>query len=202
MRYIFCLLLLLTLAIPTLAQETPLATEGLPPEAPAEGTFVTVDVSKNKAYFWRDGALVESGSVATGMDKLLKKGNRTWLFRTPRGRHQVVRKIVNPVWRKPDWAFVEEGKRIPAADSPLRLEPGKLGKFALDLGDGIMIHGTKETKSFGTKASHGCIRMPAKMLERVYREAEVGMDVYIFDSEPVAPLSALGLNDLDFAVGR
>ena len=202
MRYLFYASLLLIVASPALADSTPFATEGLPPEAPLDGTFITVDVSTNKAYFWRDGQLVDSASVATGMDKLLKKGNRTWLFRTPRGRHQVVRKVVNPVWRKPDWAFVEEGKRIPPPDSPLRLEPGKLGKYALDLGDGIMIHGTRETKSFGTKASHGCIRMPAKMLERVFRETEVGMDVYIFDSKPVAPLSTGGLNDLDFAVGR
>ena len=202
MRYLFCLSLLLTIATPVPADQTRLAVEGLPPEAPSNGTFITVDVSRNKAYFWRDGLLLASAPVATGMDKLLKKGDRAWLFRTPRGRHQVVRKVVDPVWRKPDWAFVEEGKRVPPADSPLRLERGKLGKYALDLGDGIMIHGTKETRSFGTKASHGCIRMPAAMLERVYREAEVGMDVYIFDSEPVAPLSAHGLNDLDFAVGR
>ena len=184
------LLLALTLA-------TPFATEGLPPEAPRTGTYITVDVSKNKAYYWRDGILVDSAHVATGMDKFLKKGDRQWLFRTPRGRHQVVRKVVDPVWTKPDWAFVEEGKKIPPADSPQRRIRGKLGKYALDLGDGIMIHGTKDIRSFGKKASHGCIRMPAKMLERVYRESEVGMDVYIYDSEPLAA-NTKGLNDLEW----
>ncbi len=59
---------------------------------------------------------------------------------------------------------------------------GHLGKYALDLGDGIMIHGTAEYDSIGRKASHGCIRLPEDMLETVYNAAPVGTDVYIFES--------------------
>lgn len=157
---------------------------GLPPEAPREGTVITVDVSTNTAYLFRDGSLVRSSPVATGMDKVLKKGTRTWLFRTPRGRHTVLGKITNPIWRKPDWAFVEEGKAIPSPSSPSRQVRGKLGKYALDLGDGILIHGTDDRKSFGRKASHGCIRMPDKMLAEVWKEAGIGTSVYVFDSNP------------------
>ncbi len=154
--------------------------EGLPPEVPREGTIITVDTTKNVAYLFRDGELVSQGPVATGSEKLLKKGIRKWLFRTPRGRHKVLRKIVDPVWTKPDWAFIEEGKPVPALDSPKRKVKGKLGKYALDLGDGILIHGTRETDSLGKKASHGCIRMGDELLEQVYKTAVVGTDVFIF----------------------
>lgn len=178
------------------APARPAAIEGLPADAPVEGTVITIDVSTNTAWLVRDGEVLASSQVATGSDKILRKGSRVWMFRTPRGRMEVVGKIVNPVWTKPDWAFIEEGKKVPPMSSPSRRVAGKLGRYALDLGGGILIHGTDDPKSIGTKASHGCIRMPKKMLERVYREATVGTTVYIFDSNP-QPLSMTGLNSLD-----
>lgn len=160
------------------------AIEGLPQEVPRTGTVITVDVSAHTIYLFQDGQLVQKSLAGTGMDKLLKKGSRIWLFRTPRGRHTVVRKVVDPIWTKPDWAFVEEGKKVPAADSPQRKVKGKMGRYALDLGEGILIHGTDDPTSFGRKASHGCIRVQNKMLKLLYQSAAVGTDVYIFDSKP------------------
>jgi len=144
------------------------------------GVVLTIDTASNVAYLFRDGKLVTQAPAATGMDKTLKKGSRTWLFRTPRGRHPVVRKIVDPVWSKPDWAYVEEGRKVPAADDPSRKVRGKLGRFALDLGDGILVHGTDDPSSLGKKASHGCIRLGDKMLERVWNAAEPGTIVYVY----------------------
>lgn len=175
------------------------AQEGLPPEAPRVGTVITVDVSTNRAYLFKDGELVRSSLAATGSDKILRKGRNVWWFRTPRGRHQVVRKIVDPVWTKPDWAFVEEGKPVPPPDSPSRKEKGTMGKYALDLGDRVMIHGTNDPKSIGRRVSHGCIRLPHDMLSLLWKEAEVGTEVYIYESTPqlVAQNGGRGLNDLD-----
>ncbi|MCA1791436.1 MAG: L,D-transpeptidase [Thioalkalivibrio sp.] len=157
-----------------------LTVEGLPPEAPIEGTLITVDTRRNVVYLFKDGELVRKDKAATGMDKMLRKGNRSWLFRTPRGLMPIQRKIVDPVWTKPDWAFVEKGQKVPPIDSPKRREAGTLGKYALDLGDGILIHGTKDLASLGTKASHGCIRVGPKMLELLFTEVEVGTKVYVF----------------------
>jgi L,D-transpeptidase ErfK/SrfK len=157
-----------------------LVVEGLPADAPTEGTLITVDTTRNIIYLFRDGELVRKDKAATGMDKMLKKGTRTWLFRTPRGLMPIQRKIVDPVWTKPDWAFVEKGQKIPPINSPKRFEKGVLGKYALDLGDGILIHGTKDLASLGKKASHGCIRVGPKMLEVLFTEVEVGTKVYVF----------------------
>lgn len=156
---------------------------GLPDEAPRTGTVITVDVSKNRVYLFQDGNLVAQSPAATGSNKSLVAGDDEWLFRTPLGHMKVLRKITDPVWRKPDWAFVEAGDPVPPPDSPKRLVRGHLGKFALDLGDGIMIHGTDDPDSIGRKVSHGCIRLPNKMLETVYRSAKVGTDVFVFQSE-------------------
>ena len=174
--------------------------EGLPPEAPRVGTVVTIDVSTNQAYLFRDGQLIKKSRAATGSDKILRNGRRVWWFRTPRGKHTVVRKIKDPVWRKPDWAFVEEGKPIPPAGSPLRLERGTMGKYALDLGERVMIHGTNDPKSIGRRVSHGCIRLPKDMIALLWKEVPVGTEVYIFDSVPRDVTASRGLNDLELTI--
>jgi L,D-transpeptidase YbiS len=157
--------------------------EGLPAEAPRVGTVVTIDVARDRLYLFKDGQLVDESPAATGSEKLLKKGSRIWLFHTPQGHLKVLRKIEDPVWTKPDWAFVEAGEPIPPLNSPRRQIRGHLGKYALDLGDGIMIHGTDEYDSIGRKVSHGCIRLPNDMLKTLYRSVTVGIDVYIFESQ-------------------
>lgn len=171
--------------------------EGLPPDAPREGAVITVDLSTNTAYLFQDGQLVSKSPAATGMEKTLEHGDDVWLFRTPRGHLKVLRKMVDPVWRKPDWAFIEAGDPVPPPNSPSRLIKNHLGKYALDLGDGIMIHGTDDPKSIGKRASHGCIRLPEKMLEQVYNATKVGTDVYIFDSKPPEQ-TAERHSDLDY----
>ena len=168
----------------------------LPDEAPSVGVVITIDVSANKAWLFRDGEVLAESRVATGSDKVLRNGHRIWFFRTPRGRLSVVDKIVDPIWTKPDWAFIEEGKRVPAPDAPSRRVRGTMGKYALDLGGGFLIHGTDDPKSIGTKASHGCIRLPAKSLKKFFHETPIGTPVYIFDSNP-QPLSMTGLNSLE-----
>jgi L,D-transpeptidase ErfK/SrfK len=144
---------------------------------------ITVDVSTNNLYLFEDGQLIEKSPAATGTEKLLKHRGRVWLFRTPQGHMKVLRKIVDPIWRKPDWAFVEAGERVPPADSPKRNVKGHLGKYALDLGDGILIHGTDDSDSIGRKASHGCIRLPEDVLALLYKTVPVGTDVFIFESQ-------------------
>jgi L,D-transpeptidase YbiS len=176
------------------AQET----EGLPPDASRSGVVITIDVSTNRAYLFRDGELVRSSKAATGSDKVLRQGRKVWWFRTPRGKHTVVRKIVDPVWTKPDWAFVEEGKPVPPPDSPKRKEKGTMGKYALDLGERVMIHGTNDPKSIGRRVSHGCIRLPNDMLSLLWKEAAIGTEVYIFESVPrQLAENSRGLNDLE-----
>ena len=49
---------------------TAFAEEGLPPEAPRTGAVITIDVSTNQAYFFRDGMLVKKSKAASGSDNL------------------------------------------------------------------------------------------------------------------------------------
>jgi lipoprotein-anchoring transpeptidase ErfK/SrfK len=158
--------------------------EGLPDDAPRSGTVITVDVSTNTVYLFRDGQLVRKSPAATGSGKRLETEEDVWEFYTPRGHMKVKSKIKDPIWRKPDWAFIEAGEKVPPPDSPTRNVKGKLGKYALNLGEGILIHGTDDAGSIGKYASHGCIRVPNGMLETLWKNVSVGTDVFVFESGP------------------
>jgi L,D-transpeptidase YbiS len=101
------------------------------------------------------------------------------VFDTPRGAFSVISKIRNPIWKKPDWAFVEEGERFPR-DPAARLEYGVLGEYALYLGDGYLIHGTLYERFIGRPVSHGCIRVGREPLREIYRATPVGAPIYIY----------------------
>jgi lipoprotein-anchoring transpeptidase ErfK/SrfK len=45
--------------------------------------------------------------------------------------------------------------------------------------EGAGIHGTEETSSLGSAASHGCVRMAVPDVEELYDLVEVGTPIYI-----------------------
>jgi hypothetical protein len=175
---------------------------GLPDGAPRTGTVITVDLSTNTLYLFKDGALQIKSAAATGSGKVLETRDDIWMFKTPQGHMTVKRKLVDPVWRKPDWAYLEDGRPVPRTDHPSRYVKGHLGKYALDLGEGIMIHGTDDPHSIGRRVSHGCIRLPNDALAKVYRAASVGTDVFIFQSEEPAQASTENEHHSDLDYGK
>jgi hypothetical protein len=68
---------------------------------------------------------------------------------------------------------------IPPPGTLNRLIPDELGAFALDMGDGYLIHGTPDTTSIGRAASHGCIRLRDEEIRLLYDLVPVGTPVWI-----------------------
>src|SRR5262245_48838969 len=101
------------------------------------GTYIVVDTGRNRLYLMNGPKIVREAIVSTGSGFRLVDvaGKRVWVFNTPRGEFAVQRKIVNPVWTKPDWAFIEDGEPIPKSFSD-RLDPDVLGDLALAIGCG------------------------------------------------------------------
>ena len=125
--------------------------------------------------------LVRKGVCSTGSYVRLEyDGQKRWIFRTPKGLFQIRSKTKNPVWKKPDWAFVEEGKSIPPPDHASRFEYGVLGDYSLSLGDGYLIHGTLYQRMLGMPVTHGCIRLGDADLETVYNTMKPGDRVLIY----------------------
>lgn len=144
---------------------------------------VVVDAKANKMYVKKGLKLLWSADVSVGRGGRLSdnKTGQKWEFVTPRGEFRVIGKGVNPKWRKPDWAFVEGGEPVPPPDDPARFVDGELGAFFLNLGDGYLMHGTKREELLGRPASHGCVRIGAADLEKLYATVPIGTKVYIFE---------------------
>ena len=145
------------------------------------GTYIVVDQTQNRLYVMNDDKIVKTSVCSAGSGMILKDagGKKKWVFDTPRGVFKVRNRIENPIWKKPDWAFVEEGKTIPKNPED-RFESGTLGKYALYLEDGYMIHGTLYTRLLGRSVTHGCIRLGPDDLQAVWDAAPIGTPVYIF----------------------
>jgi hypothetical protein len=142
---------------------------------------MVINTTANTFELRKAKLVVRSGICATGSSILLKSHDkRQWIFSTPRGRFSILTKLVDPVWRRPDWAFVEEGKNVPGKNSPERFERGVLGDYAMTLGQGYMIHGTLYQRFLGLPVTHGCVRMGDEDLKVVYGRLSVGSKVFIF----------------------
>jgi L,D-transpeptidase ErfK/SrfK len=144
--------------------------------------YILVDTARNHLYIKRRDQVMLDALASTGSGTILDKPGETrgqWIFDTPRGEFTVQSKLINPVWVKPDWAFIEEGLDIPKSQAD-RVEPGVLGEYALGFGRGYFIHGTLYTRLLGKNVTHGCIRLNDDDLKSVYRLAKVGTPIIIF----------------------
>lgn len=145
------------------------------------GFYVVINTAGNRVVLY-NGDKVEAEMIAScGSGNVLvdPKGGRRWTFDTPRGVFTVKAKVADPVWIKPDWAFIEEGEPIPRNRAD-RAEPGMMGDFAIGIGDGYYIHGTLYSRLLGRNVSHGCVRLGDADIDRLYHALNKGDRVYIF----------------------
>lgn len=145
------------------------------------GAYLVVSSSDNRFALMQGADTLRAGLCSTGSYVHLTAGDgRSWLFTTPRGRRTVLEKRVRPVWAKPDWAFIESGEPVPPTGAPERFERGVLGKYALSLGDGYLVHGTPYQRLLGMPVTHGCVRLGDEDLEVVYRSLGIGSPVILY----------------------
>jgi lipoprotein-anchoring transpeptidase ErfK/SrfK len=128
-------------------------------------SYLTLDRSTFTLRLWKHLKLAKTYTVAVGMEGL----------ETPEGLYQIEAMEENPVWNVPesDWAGSLAGQTIPPGPS----NPIKARWMAIYEGAGI--HGTEETSSLGSAASHGCVRMSIPDVEELYDEVEVGTPIFI-----------------------
>ncbi len=128
-------------------------------------SYLTLDRATYTLRLWEHLKLAESYTVAVGQEGL----------ETPEGLYAIQEKEENPTWNVPesDWAGSLAGQSIPPGPS----NPIKARWMGIYEGAGI--HGTEETWSLGSAASHGCVRMSIPDVEELYDRVEVGTPIYI-----------------------
>jgi len=133
--------------------------------ASAYPSYLTLDRSTFTLRLWKNLKLAKTYTVAVGQEGL----------ETPEGLYQIEEKEENPSWHVPDsaWAGDLAGQVIPPGPD----DPIKARWMAIYEGAGI--HGTEETESLGSAASHGCVRMSIPDVEELYDQVEVGTPIFI-----------------------
>jgi len=146
-----------------------------------KGVYVVIDTFRNHLRIYKDGELLRDAPCSTGSGTVLRdpRDGRQWVFDTPIGERTIQRKVKDPIWAKPDWAFIEEGY-LPPKSASERFDDFSLGRFALYMGDGYIIHGTIFQSLIGQRVTHGCVRLRDADLEWVYKTVPAGAKVYIY----------------------
>jgi lipoprotein-anchoring transpeptidase ErfK/SrfK len=154
------------LASRTSAVEVPLRV--IEPEVtiPSLGKTIVVDLSSNTLQLYEGFKVEAEYRVATAAAG----------YETPIGTWKIVDKRENPTWYNP--ALDSWGADLPRVIGPGPDNP--LGTRALYLNaPGIRIHGTYNSGSIGTYASHGCIRMLVSESEQLFPLVPVGTRVIV-----------------------
>jgi len=128
-------------------------------------TYITVDQSEFKLRLFVNLKLVKEYGVAVGGGG----------YSTPTGLHSIQDKQTDPTWNVPtsSWAGDLAGQSIPPGPSnPLKAR-------WMGIYDGAGIHGTDDTGSIGSAASHGCVRMYIDDVIELFDRVEVGTPIYI-----------------------
>lgn len=128
-------------------------------------SYLTLDRATFTLRLWEHLKLAKSYTVAVGQEGL----------ETPEGLYDIQEKEENPSWHVPDsaWAGDLAGQVIP----PGPADPIKARWMGIFEGAGI--HGTEETESLGSAASHGCVRMSIPDVEELYDRVQVGTPIFI-----------------------
>ena len=128
--------------------------------------YLTVSRSGFELKLWKNLKLAKTYTVAIGAIG----------YDTPAGLYSIQNKAVDPVWSVPDreWAGKLAGTTVPGGVPENPLKARWLGIY-----DGAGIHGTDDTGSLGSAASHGCVRMAVPDVIELYDQVPVGTPIYI-----------------------
>jgi L,D-transpeptidase YbiS len=143
--------------------------------------YIVIDRYCNRLFLRTADSIWLEALCSTGTESNLEDtlSNRQWKFATPAGVFVVDSKLKNPWWKKPDWAYIEEGLPLPKKDGD-RLDDQMMGDYAIGFGDGYFIHGTIYERLLGLAVTHGCVRLGAEDLKMLYDNTPIGTKIYIY----------------------
>jgi lipoprotein-anchoring transpeptidase ErfK/SrfK len=144
--------LLLAMAIPALAQTSSSQSNSRRPAAQRVRRVVLVSIADRRLAVMEDGEVLAYFPVAVGAA----------VSPSPTGEFEIVNRVANP-------AYYQDGVVVEASEN----SPVGTRWIGLNL-KGYGIHGTNTPRSIGRAASHGCIRLRNRDVERLYAMLRVG----------------------------
>ena len=129
------------------------------------GQVIVIKRDSRKLLYFNGLKLKRAFRIATGQPS----------YPTPIGEYEIINKQRNPTWYPPpDSEWARGAVAIPPGPgNPLGTR--WMGISAPYVG----IHGTPDSGSIGTSASHGCVRMLITQVEWLFERVDVGTPVFI-----------------------
>jgi hypothetical protein len=169
--------------------------------------YLVIDRGRDQFEIRKRDKLIKEGPCATGRGERWFKdihGHlKKWEFDTPTGERKILAVEANPRWNRPDWDWLERGKKPPEPEDEIEISsdlspeaalayyrslskeereevrsvPGHLGAWKLSMGDGYYIHAGNLA---GGHVSHGCVRVTPQDLSVIHELIPVGSSVFIY----------------------
>ncbi len=152
-----------------------------PAHVRAERTVV-VSIADRKLAVVEDGTVLATFNVAVGAPA----------SPSPTGEFQIVSRVKNPTYYRPG-AVIPSGKDNPVGTRWVGLSQKGYG-----------IHGTNAPRSIGHAASHGCIRLRNRDMERLFTMLQIGdvVEIHGERDEEVAQIFGSGDDDTTVAAAQ
>jgi lipoprotein-anchoring transpeptidase ErfK/SrfK len=144
--------LLLAMAVPALAQTSSSQSTSQSASTQRVRRVVLVSIADRRLAVMEDGEVLAYFPVAVGAE----------VSPSPTGEFEIVNRVANP-------AYYHDGVVVEASEN----SPVGTRWIGLNL-KGYGIHGTNAPRSIGRAASHGCIRLRNRDVERLYAMLRVG----------------------------
>src|SRR5680860_1905748 len=85
------------------------------------GAFLIINTTENSFRLFKNNKVIRKGICSTGsLIQLEVDSTKSYTFETPKVALTMRNKITDPIWHKPDWAFIEEGLPVPSQNHPSR----------------------------------------------------------------------------------
>ncbi len=127
---------------------------------------IIINIPDRTLYYFKDGKM--AGASPVGL------GNIDW--ETPTGTFTITSKQKDPTWHVPEAIQAEmamKGQPVKTSVPPGPDNP--LGKYALRTSlEGILLHETIWPTTVYQFRSHGCIRVPSELMEKLFGDVRVG----------------------------
>jgi lipoprotein-anchoring transpeptidase ErfK/SrfK len=146
---------------------------GLLTDQGTSGRAITIRLSDQKAFLYKNGEVVAISPASTGREG----------YTTPTGRYRVLRKDIDH--RSSLYGEYVRNGRVVKAGVDVRKDPKPPGAvfvgapmpYYLQIAPAYGLHAGHVP---GYPASHGCIRLPGRWAKRFYYAAKVGTPVQIY----------------------
>lgn len=143
-----------------------------------ENFYLAIDTQQKKLRFYYGPNVLREGDITIGDAKTVKGKGGSWTFVPLKGALPVQGKVVDHVWRIPEWVYIMNEQPVPESRPAIE---GGLGKYVLLLPNNYVVHSPPVDASPLKGAKPGSFMASEADLRAIWERIEPGKTVvYVF----------------------